>query len=172
MKVLDVFSQIKADLTCVGLIQERSFPHYFCTPLNAVIFASIGVDGIHFCIVPEEDDRTLERSAVYVVSPMMPEHYVFVVAENFYDFISLVVSVKYAGLLECISYFERERFLTQIQEVEADDLEVKTAIEALTATFPTRVIDDVYGYVRQVQAKMDLSAVQFSDEYYEIVGLN
>lgn len=171
-KITDVFSKIKVDLSDVGLIRDPSFPHYFCTPLNAIIFASIGVDSIHFCIIPDENDWTLKRSPVYVISPMMPDHYVEAIAENFNDFISLVVSLKNAAFLECISYFEREKFLKEIQYDPNDSFEIETAISALTNTFPTKNIDDVYGYVRQVQANMELAKLQFSEEYYELIGQN
>lgn len=169
-KTTEVFLEIKADLSDIGLIRDQSFPHYFCTPLNAIIFAGTGVDGIHFCIIPNENDWTLERSPVYVVSPMMPDHYVEAIAENFNDFISMVVSIKDAPLLECISYSARDRFLEEIQRTANDNVEIETAISALTGTFSTKMVDDVYDCVRQVQAKMELRKLQFSEEYYEFTG--
>lgn len=105
MQIIDRFINIETDLSPIGLIRNKDYGGYFCTPKNAVVFANIGCDGIHFCIIPYENDLTLERSPVYVISPMMPDHSVEAVAEKFYDFLSLVVSVQDATFLECISYF-------------------------------------------------------------------
>lgn len=169
-KIIDVFFQIKADLSQIGLIRDSSFSRYFCTPLNAIIFASTGMDGMHFCIVPNDNDPTLEQSPVYVVSPMISDHYVEAIAENFIDFISIVVSTKDAPLLECISYCARDRFYEQIQSISDDNFEAKTAISALNSTFSIKVIDNVYDFVRQVQAKLKCETLQFSEEYYELTG--
>lgn len=170
MKPLDVFSSIKTDLSSVGLIRDASFPHYFCTPLDALIFANLGVDGIHFCVIPDEHDLTLESSTVYIVSPMMADNYVEAVANNFYDFMSLVASTKYAGLLECISYLDGEGFLRELQSVPQNDPEAESALEAISNAFPIKIIDDVYAYVRDIQKKTDLTKIRHTPEYYELTG--
>lgn len=170
IKKTDVFFQIKADLSHIGLIRDSSFPRYFCTPLNAIIFANTGVDGVHFCVVPNEKNPTLEQSPVYVVSPTMPDHYVEAIAENFNDFISIVVSAKDATLLECISYCARDGFYKGIQSIPDDNFEIKTAISAFSSTFPAKMIVDVYDFVRQVQGKLKHETLQFSEEYYELTG--
>ena len=168
MKITDMFSNIEVDLSAIGLMRDKLFPHYFCTPLDAVIFACLGVDGIHFCIIPDEDDLTLEYSPVYVVSPMMSNHYVEAIAENFYDFINLIVSVKDAGALECISYLETEKFSEYIQGISQNNLEAENALVAISNTFPTKIIDDVYIHVKHLQAKTDLTKIRYSEEYYEL----
>lgn len=170
MRITDKFENIVADLSPIGLIRNKNYGGYLCTPLNAVVFANIGCDGIHFCILPDEKDLPLENSPVYVISPMMPDHYVESVADNFLDFLSLVVSVKDATVLECISYTEREGFLELIQSISHDDPEIKKAVEVVTNIFHVREISDVYSYVKQVQAKTDLSGIQFSKEYHDLIG--
>jgi len=167
MKTTD-FSNIETDLAPIGLIRDQNFSIYFCTPENAVVFANIGCDGIHFCVIPEENDLTLDHSPVYVVSPMMPDHYVEAVADTFDDFISLVVSVKDAGALECISHVEPEVFMNHISDIPQGSSEVESAVAALSRAFPVRIIDDIYGYVRQTQAKTDLAKIRFSEEYYDL----
>ena len=95
MKTTDIFANISEDLERIGPIRSDEFLSYpFCTPENAVIFAGLGVDGIHFCMIPEEDDLTLERSPVYVVSPMDSPSPIQIVAENFYDFASILIKTK------------------------------------------------------------------------------
>ena len=176
MRITEKFSNIAIVLSRFGL--EKHSGGYFCTPKNAVTFAGIGVDGIHFCILPDENDLTLENSPVYVISPMMPDHYVEIVAENFYDFISLVITAKDAGALECISYFTSEKYLEYLQSISDSLLQntefnnkVKKATTALLDEFNNnKKIDDVYGYVKQLQAKTDLTKIQYTNEYYDLIG--
>jgi len=165
-----VHLNIATDLSPIGLIRNKDYGGYFCTPKSAVVFANLGVDGIHFCILPDEKDLTLENSPVYVVSPMTPDHYVEVVAENFNDFLSLVVSVKDAGALECISFVEKEGFLEHLQDIPQGNPEVEKAITALSKSFSVKSIVDVYDYVKQTQAKTDFTKIQYTDEYYELIG--
>ncbi|WP_010243753.1 hypothetical protein [Acetivibrio cellulolyticus] len=102
MTLLDKLFEIKEDLEAIGLIMTRDFESYFCTPLQAVIFAHSGTDGIHYCIV--KNDKELHESPVYIVSPSMSDNYVELVGRNLVDFLSLVVKCKDAVTLECISY--------------------------------------------------------------------
>jgi hypothetical protein len=171
MRITDKFKYIKTDLSPIGLIKKDTKRYkYFCTPKNAVVFAGIGVDGIHFCILPDENDKTLENSPVYVVSPMMPDHYVEPVAENFYNFISLVVLLKDAGALEYISYADRAGFSKYLQDVPCDKQEIIKAVTALSDAFPVKNINDAYGYVKQLQSRTDLPKIEYTEEYYELTG--
>lgn len=173
MLVTDIFSNISTNLlSSLGLIKTNE-GGYYCTPKNAVTFASLGVDGIHFCIIPDENDLTLESSPVYVVSPMDFGNHVNIIARNFYDFISLVIETKDATALECISCFSRERFSELFQDIQQDagiDTEVEESIAALHKAFHGNInkIDDVYAYVKELQAETDLSKLQYTEEYYEL----
>ena len=51
---------------------------YFCTPAHADTFARLGVDGIHFCIVPHAGCSE-DECPVMVVSPES-EEYVYTIA--------------------------------------------------------------------------------------------
>jgi len=71
---------------------------YEATPCDAIVFASMGVDGAHYCIVPKEGDSTLESSPIYRVSPMdFSEGTVIWTAKNFSDFISIAAELKRFG---------------------------------------------------------------------------
>jgi hypothetical protein len=160
---------MKTDLSHIGL-RRGEFANYFCTPLNAVIFADLGVDGIHYCIIPSNEDKTLENSTIYVVSPCMMEHYVEPVAESFSDFLSVVAITKDAGAMECISYMSKEAFTNYLKDIPEERKEIVQAIEALRENFALKDIPDVYDYVKNVQQNVSLHKVKFSSEYYEITG--
>ena len=171
MKIIYKFYEIRTDLSYIGL-HRGEFGSYFCTPLKAVIFASLGVDGIHFCILPYEEDKTLENSPVYVVSPCMPEHYVEPVAKNFADFLNLVMATKDAGAMECISYMTKESFINYLKDIPEGKEEIIKAIEGIKENFTLKDIPDVYDYVKSVQQDVILKEVKFSQEYYEVTGRN
>lgn len=155
----------------IGLIQAKSVVRYFCTPLDAIVFSYTGSDGIHFCIVPEQGDFALENSPVYVVSPMMSDHYVEIVAHNFQAFSSLVVAARDASILECISYTTPESFFAVCKNIPLDDAAINRAVAAITNAFSPHEVVDVYGQVRKLQKQTDLSTLRFSDEYYTLTGL-
>lgn len=169
MKIIGKFQEIKTDLSYIGL-NRGELGSYFCTPLGAIIFASLGVDGIHFCILPSEGDKSLENSPVYVISPCMSEHYIEPVAKNFTDFLNLVMITKDAGAMECISYMTKEAFINYLKDIPEEREEVIKAIGSIKENFTSKDIPDVYDYVKSIQQDVRLRKVKFSQEYYEVTG--
>lgn len=169
MKIIDKFNNIDADLSSIGL-RRAEFPSYFCTPLNAVIFANLGVDGIHFCILPSKEDSTLENSPVYIVSPCMPEHYVEPIAASFAEFLSLVVTIKDAGAMECISYITKEAFYSYLKDIPVEKEEIIKVVNAIRENFVLEDIPNVYDYVKNIQQDLRFRRIKFSKEYYAMTG--
>lgn len=176
MGILDRIYEVENELNALGLMRTKDFPDYFCTPLNAVIFAHLGIDGIHYCIIKGEND--IENSPVYVVSPMMPEHYVELVGRNLTDFLSLVISCKDASALEYISYASKNKFEKYIDEIgnqQLDDSDygkqVEKAVNVLQKAFGLQNIDDVYCHVNETKSNPIYHLkLAFSKEYYDIIG--
>ena len=76
------------DLAPLGLERRDGTETYFCTPKGARIIGWAGVDGIHFCRVRGFGEM------VFAVSPMNPApHYVHPVAQNFSDFLRLLLEM-------------------------------------------------------------------------------
>jgi len=48
--------------------------------------------------------------------------------------------------------------------IPKDDPDVDKAIAALAEAFPVKSIDDVYGNVKQIQAKTDLTKIRYTEE--------
>ncbi|MBQ6933461.1 MAG: hypothetical protein IJN37_03630, partial [Clostridia bacterium] len=72
-------------LECAGFDERGENIPYFCTPADANILGRPGVDGIHFCFVPEYGET------VFCISPMNgAEDAIHVVSNNFTDFLSLL----------------------------------------------------------------------------------
>lgn len=161
-------------LESFGLIIDPHFPKYFCTPVNATVFASTGCDGIHFCILNTDKDDL--KCPVYVVSPMS-DTYVSLVARSYNDFLALLFSCKDASLLEALSYMEQEAFYQAIAEVSQElnsDEERHRAMCASVAFLNSKIeiptIEDVYSYVHNLKKDNPFDAtLVFSKAYWSIV---
>lgn len=153
MSILIDFKESLASLGALNLytIEER----YHCTPVEAVLLASIGIDGIHYCILPM-DSKSLDDSPVFVVSP---HSYVEVlpVAENITDFISLVVTLKEAGGIEAAALRDKDSFLQYFEEDPLDDPEypvlVNEAIEYCKQKFNIGELENPYEYIQTMKQK-------------------
>ena len=169
-KELQTLRELGEALNYIGIISyEPSLVSYFCTPQNAFIFARLGVDGIHFCLLPDSNDSTLTTSKVCVVSPENSEHYVEVLADSITEFLSLVYSVKNAGALECISYMTKAEFEKYVNEIEVEE-EESEALNLLLKKFNITLIEDPYEYVKNKQINFDKDKIEYTDEYYEVTS--
>jgi len=75
---------------------------YFCTPKEAIPFAALGFDGIHFCLM-----ELPERSGTYrvvQVNPAAGEERLRLIADSLDDFVSLLMQVPFGGNIYTASY--------------------------------------------------------------------
>ncbi len=144
---------------------------YDCMPIGALPFASMGVDGVHYCIVPKENDETLENSPIYRISPMdFSNGTVLWTAKNFYDLISIAVMLKDAWCLPSMIYERYPNFLKESEREydikdEEEKREIKRDIAVLKKEFPIIKIDDLYSYV--INSYIDTknhAELRFSDD--------
>jgi hypothetical protein len=178
VNLLDKFFNIKTNLESIGLIVDKEFGKYFCTPEEAIVFAHSGVDGIHYCIIPKEDDDNLEKSPVYVINPMDSDHYVDLIGRNLIDFLSLIVSCKGTTEFECANYMTKDKFvkyineyIESIREVDEFNQQVEEAIKVIKNTFNISQINDVYDHLKLTKNDLEFNVkFSFTDKYYEITG--
>lgn len=86
-RILKKFLQRGVDLSPVGVELREDNTNYFCTPKGASVFGWAGIDGIHFCFIRGFGEM------VFSVSPMNTSpDYVHPVAENFTDFLRLILA--------------------------------------------------------------------------------
>ncbi len=155
MNLLERFWEIETDLEPLGLCRWSLVPSE-CVPQGGVVFASLGVDGIQFCVLPVPKDDDLSRSPVYAVSPMNPDHPLEPLAENLPAFFSLVVQAGDAGTLESASYCTREEFEDAVADPgfgDAFNQERLQSSVALRKAFPFKKIPDPYGYLEAMRAR-------------------
>ena len=153
----------------VGIIFDAdSDSRYFCTPVGAYAFAYTGGDGVHFCTIP---DRFGDM--IFVVEPMpLDEIHVRPVAQNFTDFIRVLLAVRFTGILLDIPLRTEAEFWEglQIFREQHETEEHTEKLRHLAAYYDVTPMDDPYTYVRTLQSTFDYKQIPFSDEYYELTG--
>ena len=77
------FKKTKIDLSPLGFIQNGDSEIYYCTPKKAKILANSGVDGIHYCTIPQFGEM------IFAVSPMNFGDCVHPIARSFEDLLRL-----------------------------------------------------------------------------------
>ncbi|WP_298030674.1 hypothetical protein [uncultured Dysosmobacter sp.] len=166
------FFALDIDFSAIGLAQVENAA-YFCTPVGAEYIGWIGCDGVHFVLLPG-DER------VFCVDPMAMEEgrYVLPVAESFRQFLSFVLFCRDANPLSQIYWMTEERFRQLLREdagahwdgCEAFLAQKAAALEAVSAAFGLEPADP-YEKVKTLQRAFDPACLTFSDEYYDVLGL-
>lgn len=155
------FKKKKIDLSSLGFIQNDHFENYYCTPKNAKIIAASGVDGIHFCTIPQFGEM------IFAVSPMNFGDCVHPIARNFEDLLRLLLDCGDVTALEqCYAWdeeqykaFIRDCSISDAQQAVLNDLKYKCCLEP---------IENFFEYVKQLQSEFDLSQIPYTEDYYDI----
>ncbi|MBE6565039.1 MAG: hypothetical protein E7655_07185 [Ruminococcaceae bacterium] len=166
---LAAYRRLAPDWMSIGLRYEdktTAVPS-FCTPVGADIFASLGVDGIHFCQIEGFGDM------VFTVTPSpSDDNYVIPTARTFSDFLRLVLALHGTNLIDQILIFGEKRGREMLNEqIEQESEEVKHQLKELADTFSLTPPDDPIAYLFSLQNEVDLSALRYSEEYYDTLGL-
>ena len=103
--LFEQYMNLDIDAVWIGL-EERDHPLYSCTPIGARIF---GWDcgGLHYCFIDSFGEM------VFAVNPEnFGGPYVYPLARNFSDFLSMLLTYKTTNALHQIIIFEKEKFLS------------------------------------------------------------
>lgn len=166
------FRSLDIDFCALDLSDGGSDFEYFCTPVGAECVGCLGWDGIHFVILPG-DER------VFCVDPWGREgEYVLPVGRDFREFLSFVVFCRDANPLSQIWWMDEARFRQLLREdaertwpgCEEYFTRNNAALSAIAREFDL-VPADPFEKVKALQASFDPSVLKFSDEYYDVLGL-
>ena len=145
---------------------------YFCTPENAEIIGW-GSCGTHFVLLPGDE-------AVYCVEPELAEEGTFVlpVGADFREFVSHLLYCKCTSPLAQIFMLDATRFRKLLEDNDAntwpgceEDFKSRDAsLDLLAETFHIRARDP-FQRVKELQTGFDPSVLNFSDAYYDTLGL-
>lgn len=147
------------NLAPLGWETEGTFIPYFRTPKGAKVLGWAGVDGIHYCTIHGFGDM------IFAVSPMNVGEYVHPIARNFEDLLRLLLSCTDMAALEQCYAWDEEQYKAFLMDCPAtpEQQAVLDAIQAKTNLEPT---EDAFHYVKQLQAEFDLSAIPYTEDYY------
>ena len=130
-KVFQKFLRSGIDLSPVGVERREDNNPYFCTPKGASIFGWAGVDGIHFCFVRGFG------GVVFSVSPMnSAPDYVHPLANNFEDFLRLLLACSDSAALEQAWMWDKAQFEAFLQDNPPTQDQQRTLSEPELSTEP------------------------------------
>ena len=155
------FKDLNIDHAAIGLEQRGEFYPYFCTPRDARIIGWAGVDGIHYCTVPEFGEM------IFAVSPMNVGDYVHPIAENFRDLLRLLLSCGDMAALEQCYAWDEEQFKAFLVDCPVTP-EQQRVLDILREEFCLEPIEDPFGYIKALQKSFDLSKIPYTEDYYDI----
>ena len=100
------------------------------------------------------------------------EENVYPIAKRFEDFIRLVITCGSANPIEQIVWMTKEKFREHLlcEKQNITDAQ-KQIIEILKTEFELTPMENPYEYVKRIQNSFDGSFIHYSDEYYDIKGI-
>ena len=138
---------------------------YFCYPVNA---KPIGFEGcILYCFLPEYGEM------VFACNPeSCADQNVYPLAATFEDFIRLILVCGTANPVEQIVWMDKNKFEEHMaSEAKILTNEQKNAVQQLQRAFGLSPMENPFEYVKGIQKDFDGSKIQYSDEYYEVTGI-
>jgi hypothetical protein len=146
-----------------GILPGENTSDYFCTPCGSTILGWTGVDGIHYVQIKKLGEM------VFAVNPYAaPGRHAHPVAENFEDFLCLLIKCGHESYLEQAHAWTWEQY-EQFSEDNEMTAAQNDAAERIMSHFGLTPISDVYTYVKQLDAAFDFSTIPYPDDYREYV---
>ena len=138
---------------------------YFCYPVNA---KPIGFEGcILYCFLPEYGEM------VFACNPeSCADQNVYPLAATFKDFIRLILACGTVNPVEQIVWMDKNKFEEHMaSEAKILTNEQKIAVQQLQRELSLLPMENPFEYVKEIQKNFDGSKIQYSDEYYEVAGM-
>lgn len=160
MKTYDRFKELNIDHSAIGLEQRDTQVTYYCTPKDAQIIGWAGVDGIHYCTIPEFGEM------VFAVSPMNFGDCVHPIARNFDDLLRMLLYCSDMAALEQCYAWDEEQFKAFLIDYPATEKQ-KAALNTIQSALNLEPMGDAFAYVKKLQSKFDLSKIPYTEDYYD-----
>lgn len=160
MVTYDEFKRMQINHAAIGMMQRESFETYFCTPENANVIGWAGVDGIHYCTIPQFGEM------VFAVSPMNFGDYVHPIARNFEDLLRMLLFCADMAAIEQCYAWNKEQFKAFMIDCPATE-EQKTVLNAIREAFALVPMFGAFDYIKKLQAEFDLSQIPYTEDFYD-----
>ena len=154
------FRKENIDLSPLGFNMNGEHEYYYCTPKDARIIASSGVDGIHFCTIGQFGE------IIFAVSPMNLGDCVHPVARSFEDLLCLLLHCGDAAALEQCYAWDEEQYKAFLADCPVTK-EQRSVLDEIRSRFSLEAIEESFSYVKKLQAEFDLSQIVYTEDYYD-----
>lgn len=157
------FLKCDIDLSCVGFAPPYDNRPYFCTPEGAQIIGCAGVDGIHYCTIPEFGET------VFAVSPMnCAPDYVHPIARDVGDLLGLLLACGDMAAIEQSWMWDKEQFCSFVKDnpPTPEQISVLTSLKSLGVV----PMEQPWEYMSTLRSEFDYSKIHYTDEYYDLTG--
>ncbi len=172
MTLYQKYKNLKIDKSYINLEEGSETADWFCTPMGAKVIG--WENGIHYCFIDGFNDMVFAVNPEGWISENGKELHTYPLSENFENFMRLILSAKCANHIEQIIHFSKSEF-EKFCEDDGSDLEYQTkqkeVLDVIAEEFNLTPMENTYEHVKQVQKNFDESAIQYSDEYYDSLGL-
>lgn len=160
MTLYEILKSKNIDFDAIGFGQHDTDVSYYCTPRDARILGWAGVDGIHYCTIPEFGEM------IFAVSPMNFGDCVHPIARSFEDLLRLLLyCVDMAALEQCFAWDE-EQFKAFLIDCPATEKQ-QAVLDAIRKETGLEPMEDAFRYVKELQAGFDLSKIPYTEDYYD-----
>lgn len=165
MTVYKKYQQLKMDTSWIGLEKGRSTSDYFCTPKKMKIIG--WENNIHYGFIKGYDEM------IFAIHPEgYNDTYVFPLAYNFEDFLRLILACGSVTPIEQIFMWDKKQFMDFIVSEDNEILpKQKEILDQIQKIFKLEPMDDPFEYVKEIQSNFDASKIEFSNDYYDTLGL-
>lgn len=160
MTTYQKFKALPIDHSAIGLEQSDSDVTYYCTPKDAHIIGWAGVDGIHYCTIPEFGEM------IFAVSPMNFGDCVHPIARSFEDLLGLLLFCGDMAALEQCYAWDEEQFKAFLIDCPATEKQ-KAAMNTIQSALNLEPMEDAFAYVKKLQSEFDLSLIPYTEDYYD-----
>ena len=159
------FKNLNIDTSSIALESTEFLYPYWCYPLNS---KPIGLEGcIVYCFIDGYGEM------VFASNPeSCADSNVYPLANSFEDFMRLIVTCGSANPVEQIVWMSKQRFEEHLRtEKSVQTKEQEKVLEQLKTAFELTAMEKPYEYVKNIQKDFDDSKIKYSDEYYDIKGI-
>ena len=160
MTTYQKFKKLNINHSAIGLEQSGTDVTYYCTPKDAAIIGWAGVDGIHYCTIPEFGEM------IFAVSPMNFGDCIHPIAWSFENLLRLLLSCGSMDALEQCYAWDEEQFKAFLIDCPVTEKQ-QFVLDVLRAEFEVEPIEDAFAYVKELQAEFDLSQIPYTEDYYD-----
>ena len=159
------YKALNIDGSTISLEQAEDVYPYFCYPLNS---EAIGFEGcIMYCFIDGYGET------VFAANPeTCADAYVYPLARDFKDFLRLILACGSANPIEQIVWMSKEQLEQHLKAEQAARTDAQNKVlQRIQTEMAISPMECPFAYVKELQRDFDGSKIKYSDEYYDVLGI-